>query len=265
MLIDGAPLEAPAAPLHDLLAAGLAASPDEVAIVSADERMTWRELEEASLRLAGGYLALGLEPGDRVASLMPNRIGLAVHYLACFKAGLVATPLNYRYTPREIDHALEVSGAAALVAHAERGDDLAASALVGGLPHGIISFGGSRAPRDAPLESLLESRAGAASCAPPEPSSPAAIFFTSGSTGPAKGVTHSLETLRLDDGQRGRRPSSSPPSDTFLPGSSMSHIGSFLWTLASFVGRRPAWSSRAPSTPARSCRCCARTGRRCWR
>ena len=58
---------------------------------------------------------------------MPNRILLVVHYLACFKAGLVATPLNYRYAPPEIDHALEVSGASALVAHAERADDLAAT------------------------------------------------------------------------------------------------------------------------------------------
>ena len=58
---------------------------------------------------------------------MPNRIDLVVHYLACFKAGLVATPLNYRYTFREIDHALEVSGAGALLAHVERAEDLAAS------------------------------------------------------------------------------------------------------------------------------------------
>ena len=56
--------------------------------------------------LAGGYRGLGLEPGDRVASLMPNRVDLVVHYLACFRAGLIATPLNYRYTAREIDHAL---------------------------------------------------------------------------------------------------------------------------------------------------------------
>ena len=37
---------------------------------------------------------------------MPNRILLVVHYLACFKAGFVTTPLNYRYAPPEIDHAL---------------------------------------------------------------------------------------------------------------------------------------------------------------
>ena len=34
---------------------------------------SWRDLEDASTRLAAGYHQLGLEPGDRVASLMPNR------------------------------------------------------------------------------------------------------------------------------------------------------------------------------------------------
>jgi AMP-binding enzyme len=53
-----------------------------------------------SAALAGGYRGLGLEPGDRVASLVPNRVDLVVHYLACFRAGLIATPLNYRYTAR---------------------------------------------------------------------------------------------------------------------------------------------------------------------
>ena len=77
-------------------------TPDAVAVTSATRSLTWAELEEESARLAGGYRGLGLEPGDRLASLMPNRIDLVVHYLACFKAGLVATPLNYRYTaPRD--------------------------------------------------------------------------------------------------------------------------------------------------------------------
>src|SRR5262245_60576878 len=102
MLIDGKPLDVPAPPLNDLLAAGLAASPDGAALVSAERSISWRELERASLVLAGGYRGIGLKPGDRIASLLPNRIGLAIHYLACFKAGLVSTPLNYRYTFREI-------------------------------------------------------------------------------------------------------------------------------------------------------------------
>ncbi|HET7485949.1 MAG TPA: AMP-binding protein [Solirubrobacterales bacterium] len=93
MLIDGAPLDHPAEALDDLLRVGLEA-PDDLALVSADRSLTWGELEGESTRLAGGYLGLGLEPGDRVASLMPNRIDLVVHYLACFKAGLIVTPLN---------------------------------------------------------------------------------------------------------------------------------------------------------------------------
>jgi long-chain acyl-CoA synthetase len=75
-----------------LLRAGLSADPDGLALISTDARWTWRTLDHLSDRLAAGLLDLGLNPGDRVASLMPNRPALIVHYLACFKAGLVATP-----------------------------------------------------------------------------------------------------------------------------------------------------------------------------
>ncbi len=245
MQIDGALLDAPAAPLSELLAAGLAATPHEPALVSAEREIAWEELEDASLRLAGAYLELGLERGDRIASLMPNRIALVIHYLACFKAGLVATPLNYRYTFREIDHALEVSGASALLAHAERGEDLAASQLVAKLPLGTIAYGDSEAEERSSGDGagqrffmeLLEAEP-AAGLTPPAFSDPAAIFFTSGSTGPAKGVTHTHETLRwmmasaIDAFELSSE-------DVFLPGSSMSHIGSFLWTLSTLsVGGR---------------------------
>src|ERR1700733_9212709 len=140
MLIDGHPLAAPCAPLNDLLRVGLEAAPEEIALVSAERSLGWHELEAETARLAGGYRGIGLEPGDRLASLMPNRIDLVVHYLACFRAGLIATPLNYRYTHREIDHALEVSGADALLAHVERGEDVAASALAAGLRAGVIAY-----------------------------------------------------------------------------------------------------------------------------
>ena len=111
MQLDGVALDSPAGPLSDMLRTGLDRAPDEVAIVSANRELSWRELDRASAALAGGYGRMGLKPGDRLASLMPNRIDLVVHYLACFRAGVIATPLNYRYTAREIDHALEVSDA----------------------------------------------------------------------------------------------------------------------------------------------------------
>jgi long-chain acyl-CoA synthetase len=222
VLIDGLPLEAPAAPLNDLLRVGLDAKGGEVALVSAERSMSWRELEEEAERLAGGYRGLGLEPGDRIASLMPNRLDLLVHYLACFKAGLVATPLNYRYTHREIDHALEVSGAKALLAHEERGEDVGESRLAGQLPVSL------QWPRD--FDPLLESEPLPAH-PPSDPADPAAIFFTSGSTGPAKGVTHTRSSLRWMIASASAAFELSA-DDVFLPGSSMSHIGSFLWALS---------------------------------
>ncbi len=89
MLIEGTSLASPAVALDDLLRVGLESRPDDTAMASAERELSWRELEERSSGLARAYLGLGLERGDRVASLMPNRIALAVHYLACFKAGLV--------------------------------------------------------------------------------------------------------------------------------------------------------------------------------
>jgi acyl-CoA synthetase (AMP-forming)/AMP-acid ligase II len=146
----------------------------------------------------------------------------------------VATPLNYRYTSREIDHALSVSGADALLAHVERERDVAASALATDLRCGVVAYedeiGEPPAGWRHRFAALLQSDPLVLDPSP-DPSVPAVIFFTSGSTGPAKGVTHTRESLRwmiasaasafeLSDG------------DAFLPGSSVSHLGSFLWTLS---------------------------------
>src|ERR1700733_687739 len=185
MRLQGPALASPAAPLNQLLRHGLDRHPDAIVMVSIVRSMTWRELEDESSALACGYRRLGLREGDRIASLMPNRIDLVVHYLACFKAGLVATPLNYRYTYREIDHALKVSGADALLAHVERDEDVAASALTVGLRCGVIAYrdetDGHPVSWPHSFAALLESEPGALDPWP-HPSLPAVIFFTSGST-----------------------------------------------------------------------------------
>jgi acyl-coenzyme A synthetase/AMP-(fatty) acid ligase len=186
---------------------------------------SWRELDEDSTRLAKNYLAMGLTPGDRVASLLPNRGALIVHYLACCKAGLVATPLNYRYQTPEIDHSLEVSGASLIVSHAERGEALAASKLVPRLRFGQITFEAKgQGSADRHLEELMTVDSPATPLPPPPPpAAPVFIFFTSGSTGKPKGVTHSHETF-------GWMVASAiaglgiTPADVFLPATSASHI-----------------------------------------
>jgi acyl-coenzyme A synthetase/AMP-(fatty) acid ligase len=216
--------------LASLLDPGLRTKPGEVALVSRERTWSWVELDLASTCLAGRYLAMGLAPGDRVASLMPNRGVLLVHYLACVKAGLTATPLNYRYQAPEIDHALEVSGASLLVAHVERDDVLAASQQVSRLPLGRISYGAAnRTPR--PLEELLEITGSPPDLPKPQPDWPAFIFFTSGSTGKPKGVTHSHRTFGwiVASAMAGL---DLTPHDVFLPATSASHIAASSFSFA---------------------------------
>ncbi|MEM7172760.1 MAG: class I adenylate-forming enzyme family protein, partial [Pseudomonadota bacterium] len=219
--------------LSDLLQGALASKPDHEALHSAATSWTWRELDRDSDRLAAQLIALGLKPGDRAATLMPNRNVLLVFYMACLKARLVITPLNYRYMAPEIDHALEVSGASVLLAHAEREADLAKSERTPDLPLGVIRYGsaeGENVKQEGPtLEGLLAAAAPEVTLTVPQPDDPAVIFFTSGSTGKPKGVTHTRRTY-------GAVVASSVQShamtevDVVLPGSSISHAGGFFYS-----------------------------------
>jgi long-chain acyl-CoA synthetase len=229
-------------PTSDLLAHGLNTKPDNLALVSHKTQLSWRQLDEISTRLAAAYLALGLAPGDRVASLMPNRPALVIHYLACLKSGLVATPLNYRYMPPEIDHALEVSGASLLLHHADRDNDIAAGKQSARLPKGIIRYRAAD-QRGRHFEELVAPPQSATTAlrisqpalpTPHAPSAPAFIYFTSGSTGKPKGVTHTRETFAsmMAVTIQGLQITA---ADSVLPGSSFSHIAASILALSTLA------------------------------
>ena len=216
-------------PLSDLLQIGVRDRPNDPALMSLEAVMSWSDLEKTSSRLAANYLALGLRPGDRVASLMPNRVALIVHYVACFKAGLVLTPLNYRYMPPEINHALDVSAAKIILSHAERAADIAASEA-SSLPLGVIWYGAEDSKQRS-IESLIKVEPEDPALPEIDQDAPAAIFFTSGSTGPAKGVTHTRESLgwMFASAAQGFEVT---PNDVVLPGSSCTHIGGFTFGMS---------------------------------
>ena len=80
--------------------------PEKTAIISDDDRWTYRAFNKRTNRLAGAMLDAGLKKGDRIAILLHNCIYFVEAYFAAVKIGLVVTPVNFRFTGREIDYVL---------------------------------------------------------------------------------------------------------------------------------------------------------------
>ena len=230
MPISGGPLEN-VVRLENLLGAGLAATPDENALVSRQQSWTFRQLEQASDNLCTHYLDQGLKSGDCIASLMPNRGALLVHYLACFKAGLIAVPLNYRNTPIEIEHALEASGATFMFFHAEREADILEATKSRDMA-GFLSFEWEGEGPYPLFEDWIDQPG--QSEVPTDHSADAPVFmlFTSGSTGPAKGVTHGRQSISYMFASCAAG-FEMTQEERILPASSLSHIGGILFSFAS--------------------------------
>jgi acyl-CoA synthetase (AMP-forming)/AMP-acid ligase II len=77
--------------------------------------MTYRELDEHSRALGAALQARGLEPGARVAIMLPNIPQFAVAMAAVLRAGYTCVNVNPLYTARELEHQLRDSGATAIV------------------------------------------------------------------------------------------------------------------------------------------------------
>ena len=77
--------------------------------------MSYRQLDELSGALGAWLQAQGLEPGDRVAIMLPNIPQFAVAMAAVLRAGYTCVNVNPLYTARELEHQLMDSGATAIV------------------------------------------------------------------------------------------------------------------------------------------------------
>jgi fatty-acyl-CoA synthase len=88
-----------------------ARQPDRTALVFADRRWTYRELDDAVSRVAGALRAAGCAPGDRIAAYGRNSDAYVLGFLGCARAGLVHVPINYNLTGAELAYLLDQSGA----------------------------------------------------------------------------------------------------------------------------------------------------------
>ncbi|MFP1795005.1 long-chain-fatty-acid--CoA ligase FadD [Lonsdalea quercina] len=102
--------------LMELFENSMARNADRPAFINMGETMTFRQLDERS-RAFAAYLQhqLKLQKGDRVALMMPNLLQYPIALFGILRAGMVVVNINPLYTPRELEHQLNDSGASAMV------------------------------------------------------------------------------------------------------------------------------------------------------
>jgi len=173
------PLDPVPRPLDSLTLRG---APDAVALEDKAGTMTYAQLERAVGEMAFALQALGLEPGDRVATWLPKTRTACLMPLAAVRAGLVHVPINPVLKRAQVAHILADSGARALVSQQAR----LAVFEVGdvGADCRVLTDADLTAERTLPVSDVGTDTL-------------AAILYTSGSTGRPKGVMLSHANLWL--------------------------------------------------------------------
>lgn len=102
--------------LGDLISRSARRVPNAMALRFEDRTWTYRELDDASTRVAAALLRLGLRKGDRVAAFGRNSDAYVLLWLGAVKAGLIHVPVNYALTGAELGYILRQSGSRAVFA-----------------------------------------------------------------------------------------------------------------------------------------------------
>ncbi|MGY0057711.1 amino acid adenylation domain-containing protein [Streptomyces sp. LZ34] len=162
--------------LEALVAGQAARTPDAIAVVDEDRRVTYGELDLAANRTANALLAGGLRPDDRVCLLVPKSIEMLVYLLGVLKAGGVCVPLDTASPAARLGTIVTQVRPCVLISDGKRAE--LAAQLTDAVPAGTITR--LLVPDDSGPAVPPKAEAGA--------SGVAYLLFTSGSTGEPKGV-----------------------------------------------------------------------------
>ena len=175
--------------LTGVLARAVSGHAERPALVDRHARYSFRELDRQANRAAHALRGLGVKTGDRVALSLPNGADLAVALLGAWKLGAIWVGVHRVLAPPEKAHQLDDSGSRVLLADPETAGQVGRDAGRRGQLEHIVEVD----PGDP--DSEWAARLRAAEPSPPEveidPFAPAAIAYTSGTTGLPKGAVHS--------------------------------------------------------------------------
>ncbi len=189
----------------------LATDPDRLALVGRSARYSYGELDRQANRAAQVIRDQGVKRYDRVAACLPNDVDIVVALLAVARLGAIWVGVNRPLAPPEKASILEDCGACLYLTDAEGREEIESQR--GHLPQlaKVLCVDESGSLREDGWHRLLDA---AGDPVPPEvepdPFEPAAIAYTSGTTGKPKGAVHSHHNvllpgaIRIHQGEFGR-------------------------------------------------------------
>lgn len=188
--------------LASILAESARRHPARTALVLGTQRVSYAQLWEQALRYAGVFAARGVEPGDRVALMLPNVPDFPRAYYGALALGAVVVPIHALLTAPEVAYVLTDSGARLLVCAGMLGEGIDGARRAGvetltvldGPPVSPIQA----YPQLARLEELAERCAPRSEAVVREPDDDAVVLYTSGTTGKPKGALLSQSNMLLN-------------------------------------------------------------------
>ena len=162
---------------------------DRPLIVIGDVTLTYRSTLDLAARSAGVLAAAGIAPGDRVALICSNRLEFLEVYLGCVWLGAVAVPINIASRGVQLEYILRHSGARLIAIEAELLPSLRTVTDAELLSKDVWVIGDAKGEHfDLPTARAMPKDGQSRDAHPSRPGDTVAILYTSGTTGPSKGV-----------------------------------------------------------------------------